>query len=160
MIGALVDTGCTTTIADPRIVSTMTKNNEHIIAADGSKVMCNVGRLRLSTSTAGHDVNTQCLVLSSMLEQFKFVIGMGIIQQLGGVTITKTGHAEFKQFSIKKKHRFTRGTRDNLFLWRSLFPIQNVPLVRQHDAHHFSLWTDGRTDSYNSSGADTACAPF
>ena len=48
--------------------------------------MCSVGRLRLSI--AGHDVNTQCLVLSSMLEQFKLVIGMDIIQQLGGVTIT------------------------------------------------------------------------
>ena len=89
MIRALVDTGCTTTIADPRIVSTMSKNNEHIIAVDGSEVMCSVGRLRLSI--AGHDVNTQCLVLSSMLEQFKLVIGMDIIQQLGGVTITKTG---------------------------------------------------------------------
>ena len=100
MMRALVDTGCTTTIADPRIVSTMSKNNEHIIAVDGSEVMCSVGRLRLSI--AGHDVNTQCLVLSSMLEQFKLVIGMDIIQQLGGVTITKTGHAEFKQFSINK----------------------------------------------------------
>ena len=100
MIRALVDTGCTTTIADPRIVSTMSKNNEHIIAVDGSEVMCSVGSLRLSI--AGHDVNTQCLVLSSMLEQFKLVIGMDIIQQLGGVTITKTGQAEFKQFSIKQ----------------------------------------------------------
>ena len=62
--------------------------------------MCSVGRLRLSI--AGHDVNTQCLVLSSMLEQFKLVIGIDIIQQLGGVTITNTGHAEFKQFSIKQ----------------------------------------------------------
>ena len=86
MIRAHVDTGCTTTIADPRIVST--------------EVMCSVGSLRLSIE--GHDVNTQCLVLSSMLEQFKLVIGMDIIQQLGGVTITKTGHAEFKQFSIKQ----------------------------------------------------------
>ena len=55
MIRALVDTGCTTTIADPRIVSTMSKNNEHIIAVDGSEVMCSVGSLRLSI--AGHDVN-------------------------------------------------------------------------------------------------------
>ena len=94
MIRALVDTGCTTTIPDPRIVSTMSKNNEHIIAVDGSEVMFSVGSLRLSI--AGHDVNTQCLVLSSMLEQFKLVIGMDIIQQLGGVAITKTGHAEFK----------------------------------------------------------------
>ena len=100
MIRALVDTGCTTTIADPRIVSAMSKNNEHIIAVDGSEVMCSVGSLRLSI--AGHDVNTQCLVLSSMLEQFKLVIGMDIIQQLEGVTITKTGQAEFKQFSIKQ----------------------------------------------------------
>ena len=100
MIRALVDTGCTTTIADPRIVSTMSQNNEHIIAVDGSAVMCSVGSLRLSI--AGHDVNTQCLVLSSNLEQFKLVIGMDIIQQLRGVTITKTGHAEFKQFSIKQ----------------------------------------------------------
>ena len=81
-------------------MSTMSKNNEHIIAVDGSEVMCSVGRLSLSI--AGHDVNTQCLVLSSMLEQFKLVIGIDIIQQLGGVTITKTGHAEFKQFSIKQ----------------------------------------------------------
>ena len=95
MIRALVNTGCTTTIADPRIVSTMSKNNEDIIAVDGSEVMCRVGRLRLSIT--GHDVNTQCLVLSSMLDQFKLVIGMDITQQLGGVTITKTGHAEFKQ---------------------------------------------------------------
>ena len=68
MIRALVDTGCTTTIADPRIVSTMSKNNEHIIAVDGSEVMCSVGSLRLSI--AGHDVNTQCLK-KPMLEQFK-----------------------------------------------------------------------------------------
>ena len=62
--------------------------------------MCSFERLRLSI--AGHDVNTQCPVLSSMLEQFKLVVGIDIIQQLGGVTITKTGHAEFKQFSIKQ----------------------------------------------------------
>ena len=104
MIRALVDTGCTTTIADPRIVSTMSKNNEHIIAVDGSEVMCSVWRLRLSI--AGHDVNTQCLVLSSMLEQFKLVIGMDNIQQLGGVTITT---------------RCTRGDASSFFLY-----LQNV----------------------------------
>ena len=34
--------------------------------------------------------------------------------------------------------------REILILWRSLSPIQNVPLVRPHDAHHFSLRTDGQ----------------
>ena len=72
----------------------MLKSPHIVIAVDGSEVMFSVGSLRLSI--AGHDVNTQCLVLSSMLEQFKLVIGMDIIQQLGGVAITKTGHAEFK----------------------------------------------------------------
>ena len=86
-IPALIDTGCTSTIADPNIVSSMSGNNEHVVTVDGSVVKCKVGCVSLTVD--GQTIDWQCLVLNSMLKQFKLIIGMDIIQHLGGVNISK-----------------------------------------------------------------------
>ena len=87
-------------IADPNIVGSMSGNNEHVVTVDGSVVKCKVGCVSLTVD--GQTIDWQCLVLNSILKQFKLIIGMDIIHHLGGVNISKAGHVEFKQCASKQ----------------------------------------------------------
>ena len=78
----------------------MSGNNEHVVTVDGSVVKCKVGCVSLTVD--GQTIDWQCLVLNSMLKQFKLIIGMDIIQHLGGVNISKAGHVAFKQCASKQ----------------------------------------------------------
>ena len=84
-IRALVDSGCTRTIAARRLVKKFSVNGGWVLAVDGSKVKCGVGQLVMSIS--GMDMTACCLVLGNLISAFDVIIGMDIIQLLGGVTI-------------------------------------------------------------------------
>jgi transposase InsO family protein/predicted aspartyl protease len=89
---ALVDTGCTQTIVARKLVGHVAPCLKGVLAVNGEVVKCGVSSVVLTI--CGKELHVQCLVLDSLLTHFDIVLGMDIIEKLGGVSVAQ-GKAEF-----------------------------------------------------------------
>lgn len=85
-VRALVDTGCTQTVAAQRLAHGIQWKLGEVVAVDGTIVPCGKGYLDLGVG--GRKLSVQCLVLDSMLKEFDLILGMDVIERLGGVAVS------------------------------------------------------------------------
>lgn len=83
---ALVDSGCSQTIASHRLVRCVQPRRSWVTTVDGSKVRCGLGNLELRVQ--GKLVQVRCLVPERLLTQFDLVLGVDMVQRLGGMAVS------------------------------------------------------------------------
>ena len=88
-VSALVDTGCTTSIVHSGI-SGSCYGRSRVISFDGNPVDC-LGKSRVELTVAGKTIVSEVLVVDNIVGNFKVVLGMDIILELGGVVVRKEG---------------------------------------------------------------------
>ena len=86
---ALVDTGCTTTMVQTHLVNRWSRRGE-VLAFDGRKVRCH-GRSNVKLELEGHQLIVEVIVADRLVPGVEAIIGMDVICQLGGVTVTRDG---------------------------------------------------------------------
>ena len=115
---ALLDTGCTTSLVQSGIAGTH-YGKTRVVAFDGKYVDC-LGKSKVEFEIGGRTLVKEALVVNNIVCNFKAVIGMDIILELGGVSLgrqgiefgdpvcatvsntsVKTGSIEDKDFSAK-----------------------------------------------------------
>ena len=82
IIRALVDTGCSRTIVARKLVNEVRPSRDIVLSVDGSILRCGTGYLELAVQD--RSIRTRVLVLDSLLSQFDLVLGMDVIQEMGG----------------------------------------------------------------------------
>ena len=85
VVRALVDTGCSRTIAARKLVGEVRPSRDVVVSVDGSILRCSVGHMRLVVQD--RCMNARVLVLDSLLSQFDLVLGMDVIQEIGGLYV-------------------------------------------------------------------------
>ena len=94
---ALVDSGCSKSIARRQICRTFRERETLILTADGkSFVSYGVGHITLQTANRG-PMQMEVLVVESELLGFDLFLGMDIIKALGGVSIDERGKASLRE---------------------------------------------------------------
>ena len=89
---ALVDTGCMKSIVSSRLVDSC-KGEVYVIAFDGSRVKCR-GYQKLRLKICGIEMKIDVVVADNILSEVEIVLGMDIINYMGGVTVAN-GKVEF-----------------------------------------------------------------
>lgn len=84
-VRALVDTGCTQTIVSKSLVSEVTACSGGVMTVNGVEVKCGISTAVLTV--CGRELRVQCLVLDSLLTYFDLVLGMDVVERLGGVNV-------------------------------------------------------------------------
>ena len=82
---ALVDTGCSKTILAPRVCQARGRSCT-VIAIDGSEVPCR-GEATVSMTLEGYNLKVNCLVVERIFEGVDVILGMDVINRLGGVSV-------------------------------------------------------------------------
>ena len=98
---ALVDSGCSKTVVRRGLVREHVEGvrKNPIVLADGSAADASSGEVQLSIN--GKVINVECLVMESMPFGLGVLVGMDVIERLGGVTIRKSG-IEFGNGGVDK----------------------------------------------------------
>ena len=86
---ALLDTGCTTSLVQSEIAGTH-YGKTRVVAFDGKHVDC-LGKSKVEFEVGGKSLMKEALVVNSIVCNFKAVIGMDIIHELGGVMLGRHG---------------------------------------------------------------------
>ena len=86
---ALLDTGCTTSLVQSGIAGTH-YGKTRVEAFDGKYVDC-LGKSKVEFEVGGKSLMKEALVVNSIVCNFKAVIGMDIIHELGGVMLGRHG---------------------------------------------------------------------
>ena len=84
---ALVDTGCTTTMVNEELVKGV-EGEATVTAFDGREVKCK-GTAHVHMEVAGEQVDSEVTVGGQMLEGVDVVMGMDVIEALGGVRVCR-----------------------------------------------------------------------
>ena len=84
-VSALVDTGCTKSLVHVGIAGEC-YGQSNLIAFDGTNVRC-LGLSKVMLVVNNQAVVTEMMVVESIVCDFKVVLGMDVIKQLGGVTV-------------------------------------------------------------------------
>ena len=82
---ALVDTGCSKTIVTSRLAG-FGGSRSSVIAVDGSRVQC-LGQATVSLVVVGEILRVSCIVAKRLLDEVDVILGMDVIERLGGVTV-------------------------------------------------------------------------
>ena len=82
---ALVDTGCATTVVSSRVVG-VCAGVSSMVAFDGSEVKCH-GRCQLNLIISGVALVVEAVVTASLLDGVDIIVGMDVIDLMGGVTV-------------------------------------------------------------------------
>ena len=109
-VTALLDTGCSKSIVASWL-SGYCRGQCNVIAVDGSRVRCR-GETKLVISVMGTKLYVECIVAEQLLNQVEMILGMDIINMLGGVTV-KEGKVQFLNSAgtiIKQKQQETVAT--------------------------------------------------
>ena len=88
VVNALVDTGCTTTMVKEQLVRSYEtdKRETFMVAFDGRQVRC-CGMSRIKLNVAKKLVEVSAVVVDEVVEGIDVVMGIDVIDQLGGVTV-------------------------------------------------------------------------
>ena len=86
---ALVDTGCTTTMVKTHLVAGW-NGNGRVVAFDGRNVKC-CGTSNVQLELEGRQLNVEAIVNDHLVPGVEAIIGMDVIWQLGGVTVSEDG---------------------------------------------------------------------
>jgi ribonuclease HI len=84
-VRALVDTGCTQTVAARTLLKDVQKCGGVVVAVDGTSVQCSTGCI--DVNVCGQQLKVNCLVLDNMLKEFALILGMDVVERLGGVNV-------------------------------------------------------------------------
>ena len=90
IVRALVDSGCSQTIASKSLTKIFVPCCGEIVTVDGNKVKC-CGTGDLSMVVSNQQIEVKALVLDKLLPQYQIVLGIDIISRLNGVWIDGTG---------------------------------------------------------------------
>ena len=90
-VSALVDTGCTKSLVHVGIAGEC-YGQSNLIAFDGTNVRC-LGLSKVMLVVNNQTIVTEMMVVESIVCDFKIVLGMDVIKQLGGVTVGGGGVA-------------------------------------------------------------------
>lgn len=82
---ALVDTGCSQTIAAKKLLSWVRPCSHVIISVNGAKLSCGKGELTISIQN--RSIELEVLVLKEMITHYELVLGMDVIQEMGGLQV-------------------------------------------------------------------------
>ena len=85
---ALVDTGCSQTIASTELASG--RGGKGVVAVDG-RLVRGIGEADVRLTVDGRQLEVACLVMANLVDGFKVIIGMDVIGQLGGATVDSAG---------------------------------------------------------------------
>ena len=88
-VRALVDTGCTQTLISSRLVQNASKSARsgvwELMAVDGSVVSCD--KVTVSMTINDTFLAVPCYVMTSLLAAFDLILGMDVIERLGGLRL-------------------------------------------------------------------------
>ena len=102
LVRALADTGCSQTIVSRRLMGAakVVLASGKVVAVDGSTHNC--GEVELSLRIGEQMCRVSCLVLQKQLPEFEVVLGMDVVQLLGGL---KVGVDEVAQFVLTARRK-------------------------------------------------------
>ena len=84
---ALVDTGCTTTLINYRLMSVCGRCGT-VIAVDGRDIKCK-GARQVEIKVHGVQVKVEAILMNRIIDGIDVIIGMDVINEMGGLTIKK-----------------------------------------------------------------------
>lgn len=87
---ALVDTGCSQTIVSRELARGY--GGKNVMTVDG-RIVCDVGEADVRLEVGGKFLTVKCLVMSNIVNSFKVIIGMDVINHVGGL-IMKSGKVQ------------------------------------------------------------------
>ena len=90
IVRALVDSGCSQTIASKSLIKNFVPCRGEVVTVDGNRVKC-CGTGDLSMVVSNQQLEIKALVLDKLLPQYQIVLGIDIISRLNGVWIDGTG---------------------------------------------------------------------
>ena len=84
-----MDSGCTQTIISKKLFNRTHDvapiGQEKVVTVDGSVVTC--PRADINLLISHHSIVAECLVLDTLISEFDLILGMDVIQRLGGMTL-------------------------------------------------------------------------
>lgn len=84
---ALVDTGCTTTLINSKLLKRYGRSGT-VKAVDGRNIECK-GARQVEIKVCGMHVKVRAILMNHIVDGIDVIIGMDVINELGGVTIKK-----------------------------------------------------------------------
>ena len=84
---ALVDTGCTTTLINSRLMSGCGRRGT-VKAVDGRDIKCK-GARQVEIKVRGVRVKVEVILMNRIIDRVDVIIGMDVINEMGGVIIKK-----------------------------------------------------------------------
>lgn len=93
-MSALLDTGCSKSIVAASCVDSqiLCASAECVSQMNGERVWCE-GKASCNVKIKRHSVRVECIVSRSLLDGFQLLIGMDVINKLGGVTVSGCGRS-------------------------------------------------------------------
>ncbi len=85
-VQALLDTGCSQTIAARSLVRDVVGCGGSVTTVDGREAALD-GKGQIELAIGGHNLSMECLILSRLLPMAKLILGMDMVKKLGGVFI-------------------------------------------------------------------------
>ena len=82
---ALIDTGCSQSLVSKYLVEGAAGETT-LLAVDG-RMIPNVGEKDVKMVVNGQIIQSRCLIMQRVLPGYEVILGMDVIQKLGGVTI-------------------------------------------------------------------------
>lgn len=92
VVSGLVDTGCSMSMVKGCFVTSW-EGESRVVAFDGRSVSCR-GEGNVSLDVGGRILNVKVLVMDKLVDDIECVIGMDVIERLGGLTV-RNGEVEF-----------------------------------------------------------------
>ena len=83
----MVDTGCSNSVLSPNVCKSWKKSKQYVVTVDGSQIPC-VGKVTVPLSIDSCTIRVNCLVANSIFGGIDVVVGMDVINRLGGVIVT------------------------------------------------------------------------
>lgn len=80
---ALVDSGCSQSIISQRLAGRIFHTGRKLTAVNGSVLQCGVSEVHLSIDS--NELSIPCLVLESLISEYELIIGIDVINKLGGL---------------------------------------------------------------------------
>lgn len=93
-VRALVDTGCSTTVLASRLVPKCEGRGSSLMTVDGREIVCE-GEGTVELTVQGIRLLVKTIVLGRLVDGVDIVLGMDVINQLGGVAIAGGGPVTF-----------------------------------------------------------------
>ena len=90
VVQALVDTGCSQSMVEAKLVHGVVGSGRKVATVDG-RMIFGIGETEVALEIDGKCLDVTCLVMPKLVDSVELIIGMDVINEFGGVVVDSSG---------------------------------------------------------------------